>query len=48
LDSGELIAKFEWQRDEPIEVVKNGYMYTRQTDEDTGLQQINRYLFEWN
>lgn len=46
--TGELIARFEWQRDEPIEVVKNGYMYTRQTDEDTGLQQINRYLFEWN
>lgn len=47
-DSGELITRFEWPRDEPVEVVKNGYIYTRQTDEETGLQQINRYRFEWN
>jgi len=47
-NSGELITKFQWSRDEPIEAVKNGYMYTRQADEETGLQQINRYLFEWN
>jgi hypothetical protein len=45
-ENGELITKFEWPRDEPIEVVKNGYMYTRQTDEETGLQQIVRYRIE--
>jgi hypothetical protein len=45
-ETGELITKFEWPRDEPIEVVKNGYMYTRQTDEETGLQQIVRYRIE--
>jgi hypothetical protein len=42
-ESGELITRFEWPRDEPIEVVKNGYMYTRETDEETGLQQVVRY-----
>lgn len=45
-ETGELITKFEWPRDEPIEVVKNGYMYTRQTDEETGLQAIVRYRIE--
>jgi hypothetical protein len=47
-ETGELITKFEWPRDEPIEVVKNGYIYTRQTDEETGLQQIVRYRIEMN
>jgi len=45
-DTGELITKFEWPRDEPIEVIKNGKMYTRETDEETGLQQVVRYGFE--
>jgi hypothetical protein len=45
-ETGELITKFEWPRKEPIEVVKNGYIYTRQTDEETGLQQIVRYRIE--
>lgn len=45
-ENGEFITKFEWPRDEPIEVVKNGYMYTRETDEETGLQQIVRYRIE--
>lgn len=44
--SGELLIKFEWPRDEPIEVVKNGMMYTRQTDEETDLQQVLRYGIE--
>jgi hypothetical protein len=46
-ESGELITKFEWPRDEPIEVVKNGYIYTRQTDDETGLQQVVRYRIDW-
>jgi len=47
-NTGELITKFEWPRNEPIEVVKNGYIYTRETDEETGLHQVVRYriLFE--
>ncbi len=40
------MSKFEWPRDEPIEVVKNGYMYTRQTEQETGLQQVVRYRIE--
>ena len=44
--SGELITKFEWPRNEPIEVIKNGYMYTRETDEETGLEQSVRYKIE--
>ena len=46
--SGELITKFEWPRDEPIEAIKNGKMYTRQTDEETGLEQVVRYNVEIN
>jgi hypothetical protein len=47
-NTGELITKFEWPRDEPIEVIKNGYMYTRDTDEQTGLQQVVRYRIEFD
>jgi hypothetical protein len=47
-DTGELITKFEWPRNEPIEVVNNGYIYTRETDEETGLQQVVRYRIEFD
>lgn len=40
--SGELITKFEWSRDKPIEKVKNGYMYTREIDE-MGVSSIVKY-----
>lgn len=45
-ESGELISKFEWSRDEPIVTVKNGKMYTRETDEETDLEQVVRYRVE--
>lgn len=45
-ETGELITKFKWPRDERIEVIKNGKMYTRQTDEESGLQQVVRYRVE--
>ena len=45
--SGELITTLEWPRDEPIEVIKNGKLYTRQTDEETGLERIVRYRVEF-
>ena len=45
-DTGELITKFGWPRGKPIEVVKNGFIYTRETDEETGLQQVVRYRIE--
>lgn len=41
--SGEVITKFKWPRDKPIEVVQNDYMYTRETEEQTGIQEIVRY-----
>lgn len=41
--NGEMITKFKWARDEPIEAVRNGHVYTRQTDEETGLQTVVRY-----
>lgn len=47
-DSGELVVKFTWPRDKDIEVVKNGHIYTRETDTDTGLQQIVKYRIEMN
>ena len=46
-DNGNVIAKFEWPRDEPIEAVKNGYIYTRKVDEmDVVL--IVQYSFRLN
>jgi hypothetical protein len=47
-ETGELITKFEWPRNEQIKVVKNGYMYTRKTEEETGLQTIVKYQVEMN
>lgn len=45
--NGELVNKFEWSRDEPIEAVRNGKMYTRQMDEESGSHQIVRYRIEF-
>jgi len=46
--TGEVITKFEWQCDHPIEDVRNGKLYARETDEETGLQQIIRYRIDMN
>ncbi|MEX2404967.1 MAG: 6-bladed beta-propeller [Balneolales bacterium] len=53
-DQGNLLAKFTWPRDkgsdwpgdQAIEEVKNGYLYARETEEDTGLVEIVRYRIE--
>ncbi len=45
-ESGELITKFDWPRDELIVIIKNGKMYTRETDEESGLVQVVRYGIE--
>jgi len=42
-NTGELITRFTWPRNEPIEVVRGGFVYTRQTVEETGLQKVIRY-----
>lgn len=46
-NTGELITRFEWPRSTPIQVIKNDYMYTLETEEDTGLEQIVRYRIEF-
>lgn len=44
--NGQLIARFNWPRSKPIQVIKNGYLYTHETEEESGLQQIVRYRIE--
>ncbi len=45
-ETGELLARYTWPRNRQIEVVKNGKVYTRETDPETGLQQVVRYGFK--
>jgi hypothetical protein len=47
-DEGEFLATFSWPRSKTISEVKNGLAYTRETDEETGLQQVVRYRIEFN
>lgn len=44
--NGRLIARFLWPRSKPIQTIKNGYLYTRETEMKTGLEQIVKYRFE--
>ena len=44
--NGKLIARFNWPRNKPIEVIKKGYIYTREKDTTTGFQKIVRYRIE--
>lgn len=46
-ESGELIARFEWPRNKPIKVIRNNHIYTRETDDETGLRKIVRFRFEY-
>lgn len=39
---------FTWPRCLQIEEIKNGKLYAREADEETGLQQIVRYRIEMN
>lgn len=44
LDSGgELLGTFVWPRTKVIRQIKNGYIYTRETDEETELVEIVKY-----
>ncbi len=45
-DTGELIATFKWPGNRSIDKIKDGYLYSRETDEETGLQQVVRYRIE--
>jgi len=42
-DTGEVITKFKWPRDKPVEQVRNNYMYTREMDAKNGIQEVVRY-----
>lgn len=45
-EQGELLARFTWPGNRSIEDIKNGYLYTRETEEETRLQTIVRYRIE--
>ncbi|MFU8861672.1 MAG: 6-bladed beta-propeller [Cyclonatronaceae bacterium] len=44
--SGNVFARFEWPRNKPIVFVKHDYIYTRETDDETGLMQVVRYKID--
>src|SRR5699024_12858959 len=41
--NGELLARFTWPQAKQIEEIKGGKVYTRETNEETGLQEVMRY-----
>jgi len=43
---GKLLARFTWPRLRKLMEVKNGYAYTLERDEQTGLQNVVRYRIE--
>lgn len=45
-ESGKLLARFELPDATSIARVNNEFLYTRETDEETGLQQVVRYRIE--
>jgi len=45
-DSGSLLAKFELPNETSIVAIDDGHLYIRETNEETGLQQVVRYKIE--
>lgn len=45
-ESGELIAKFGWPRENNIELIKNGYMYTQNRNVNSKGKVITRYKIQ--
>jgi hypothetical protein len=43
---GKLLAKFNWPRSKPIKKIKNGYLYTMETNQKTGVRRIVRYKIQ--
>lgn len=41
-EKGDIISKFLWPKDKPIQIIKNGYIYTKELDED-GFDQVVKY-----
>lgn len=46
-NDGALLARFQWPRTKNIEVVKNGYVYTREPGKKEGIKQVVRYKFQF-
>lgn len=45
-DNGELLARLSWPRDKHIMRVTNGSLYSRETEEETGLSEVVQYKIE--
>jgi len=45
--TGEILFKFKWPRNKPVKVVKNGYLYTKKTNDKTGAEHIVRYRIKF-
>lgn len=43
---GTLYARFDWPRERSLVKVLDGYIYARETDKETGLEQVARYRIE--
>jgi len=46
-ETGELIAKFLRRHDQPIFDIKNGYLYGKEIDEETGAEYVVKYQMEF-
>ena len=47
-DTGELLTTFRWPRNRTIEKIKDGFVYSRETEETTGQQTIAKYRVEFS
>ncbi len=47
-ENGKLLARFTWPRNREIEVIKNGFVYAKETEDETGLERVVRYRIEMN
>lgn len=45
-EHGELLGRFTWPRTHEITVIRNGYVYTVENDEETELEEVVRYKIE--
>jgi len=45
-EDGDLLAQFDWPKEERIEAIENGKLFARKTDEETGVERIVRYGIE--
>ncbi len=46
--TGKLLARFQWPREKKIKRIRNGNVYTVETDKETGIQQVVKYSMQMN